>query len=216
MQRDASQAIPDVAVVYSRSHAGFRNSSCCGAGNTNGRPAAKTPNDAGSTSHLPSAIPPKQFLSLDGVPILIHSLRAFAAVQRVTAIYVAVRKTEMERVQAQVAEYGFADRVHVVEGGDTRQESVLNALAALPAEPDDVVLVHDAVRPLIDTATIDRTIDAVVEHGAAIVGTAGGRHHQAGGTHRAWCTHHLHHSARVHRAGANSPGVPIRAVCKRR
>jgi len=68
-----------------------------------------------------------------------------------------------------VAEYGFADRVHVVEGGDSRQESVVNALHALPAEADDIVLVHDAVRPLIDTATIDRTIDAVVEHGAAIV-----------------------------------------------
>jgi 2-C-methyl-D-erythritol 4-phosphate cytidylyltransferase len=113
---------------------------------------------------------PKQFLSLDGVPILIHSLRAFAAVQRVTAIYVAVRKTELERVEAEVAEYGFANRVHVVEGGDNRQESVVNALAAVPAEADDVILVHDAVRPLIDTATIDRTIDAVVEHGAAIVG----------------------------------------------
>jgi len=113
---------------------------------------------------------PKQFLALDGVPILIHSLRAFAAVERVTAIYVAVRNTEMERVEAQIAEYGFADRVRVVEGGDNRQESVAHALAALPAEPDDIVLVHDAVRPLIDAATIDRTIDAVAEYGAAIVG----------------------------------------------
>ncbi len=113
---------------------------------------------------------PKQFLALDGVPILIHSLRAFASVPRVTAIYVAVRKNEIERVQAQIAEYGFADRVHVVEGGDNRQESVSHALAALPAEPDDIVLVHDAVRPLIDVATIERTIDAVIEHGAAIVG----------------------------------------------
>ena len=113
---------------------------------------------------------PKQFLSLDGVPILIHSLRAFAAVKRVTAIYVAVRKTEMERVEAQIAEYGFTGRAQVVEGGDKRQESVAHALAALPAEADDIVLVHDAVRPLIDAATIDRTIDAVVEHGAAIVG----------------------------------------------
>jgi 2-C-methyl-D-erythritol 4-phosphate cytidylyltransferase len=113
---------------------------------------------------------PKQFLALDGAPILIHSLRAFAGVQRITSIYVAVRKPEMERVQAQVAEYGFADRVHVVEGGDRRQESVEHALAALPAQPDDIVLVHDAVRPLIDSATIDRTIDAVAEYGAAIVG----------------------------------------------
>ena len=113
---------------------------------------------------------PKQFLSLDGIPILIHSLRAFAAVQRVTAIYVAVRKTEIDRVQAQITEYGCSDRVHVVEGGDTRQESVVNALNSIPANSDDVILVHDAVRPLIDGATIERTIDAVVEHGAAIVG----------------------------------------------
>ncbi len=117
---------------------------------------------------------PKQFLALDGVPILIHSLRAFAAVPRVTAMYVAVRKTEMERVEAQVAEFGFAGRVRVpvrvVAGGDKRQESVANALNALPAQPDDIVLVHDAVRPLIDAATIERTIDAVAEYGAAIVG----------------------------------------------
>ena len=113
---------------------------------------------------------PKQFLALDGVPILIHSLRAFAAVPRVSAIFVAVRKPEVERVEAQIAEYGFADRARVVEGGDTRQESVAHALAALPAGPEDIVLVHDAVRPLIDSATIERTIDAVAEHGAAIVG----------------------------------------------
>jgi 2-C-methyl-D-erythritol 4-phosphate cytidylyltransferase len=113
---------------------------------------------------------PKQFLALGGIPILIHSLRAFAAVKRVTAIYVAVRKTEIERVQAQIAEYaaefGFAGRVQVVEGGDHRQESVAHALAALPAEADDIVLVHDAVRPLIDAATIDRTA-----HGALITST---------------------------------------------
>jgi 2-C-methyl-D-erythritol 4-phosphate cytidylyltransferase len=113
---------------------------------------------------------PKQFLALDGVPILIHSLRAFASVQRVTAIYVAVRSTEIDRVQAQIAEYGFTSKVRVVAGGDTRQESVSHALAALPAQPDDIVLVHDAVRPLIDVATIDRTIDAVAQSGAAIVG----------------------------------------------
>jgi 2-C-methyl-D-erythritol 4-phosphate cytidylyltransferase len=121
-----------------------------------------------------AASQPKQFLELNGLPILIHSLRAFAAVPRVTAIYVAVRRSEMERVEAQVAEhseeFGFAGKVHVVEGGDNRQESVAHALAALDSEEDDIVLVHDAVRPLIDSATIERTIDAVVEHGAAIVG----------------------------------------------
>jgi 2-C-methyl-D-erythritol 4-phosphate cytidylyltransferase len=121
-----------------------------------------------------AAAQPKQFLELRGLPILIHSLRAFAAVPRVTAIYVAVRATDIERVQVQIAEYaqefGFGDRVHVVAGGENRQESVAHALAALKSDEDDIVLVHDAVRPLIDTATIDRTIDAVIAHGAAIVG----------------------------------------------
>ncbi|HWE85634.1 MAG TPA: 2-C-methyl-D-erythritol 4-phosphate cytidylyltransferase [Terracidiphilus sp.] len=113
---------------------------------------------------------PKQFLSLGGIPILIHSLRAFAAVPRITEIVVAVRKTEMERLNDQVSEYGLAGKVKVVEGGDNRQESVSHALAAITAEANDIVLVHDAVRPLIDAATIDRTIDAVAQHGAAIVG----------------------------------------------
>jgi 2-C-methyl-D-erythritol 4-phosphate cytidylyltransferase len=132
---------------------------------------------AGSTSTSPI---PKQFLELAGVPVLVHCLRAFLAVDRVAAVYVAVRGSEIERVQAQVAEYASAcgkqyltAKVHVVEGGDNRQQSVANALAHLVAEAscteDDVILVHDAARPLIDPATIDRTIDAIAEHGAAIV-----------------------------------------------
>jgi 2-C-methyl-D-erythritol 4-phosphate cytidylyltransferase len=117
---------------------------------------------------------PKQFLSIAGVPVLVHCLRAFLAVERVEAIYVAVRKPEIERVRAQVAEFGLSSKIQVVEGGDHRQQSVSNALARLVADSgcadDDVVLVHDAARPLIDPATIERTIDAVAEHGAAIVG----------------------------------------------
>jgi 2-C-methyl-D-erythritol 4-phosphate cytidylyltransferase len=117
---------------------------------------------------------PKQFLSIAGVPVLVHCLRAFLAVERVEAIYVAVRKPEMERVRAWVAEFGLGGKVHVVQGGDHRQQSVSNALTRLVTGSGcgdgDVVLVHDAARPLIDPATIERTIDAVAEHGAAIVG----------------------------------------------
>jgi 2-C-methyl-D-erythritol 4-phosphate cytidylyltransferase len=116
------------------------------------------------------SVAPKQFLTIGGVPVLIHSLRAFLAVERVSGIYVAVRAAEMDRMKAHLAEFGLGAKVHVVEGGDNRQHSVGKALAALKPEPDDVVLVHDAVRPLIQPATIDRTIDAIVKHGAAIVG----------------------------------------------
>ena len=114
---------------------------------------------------------PKQFLSLRGLPILLHSLRAFLAVPRITSIYVAVREAEQPRLRELLAEHGLLDRVRVVTGGDARQDSVAHALAALPSHSeDDIVLVHDAVRPLISPATIERTVDAIAKHGAAIVG----------------------------------------------
>ena len=122
-----------------------------------------------AAGHSASAAP-KQFLELAGVPVLIHTLRAFAGVPQIAKIFVAVRANEMDRLTAQIQEYGFADKVQMVEGGDNRQESVANALNALRCDPDDIVLVHDAVRPLIDVATIERTIRAVEKHDAAIVG----------------------------------------------
>jgi 2-C-methyl-D-erythritol 4-phosphate cytidylyltransferase len=129
---------------------------------------------SGNSGGVAGLATPKQFLSISGVPVLVHCLRAFLAVARVEAVYVAVRQPEIERVAALAAEFGLGSKVHVVEGGENRQQSVGNALAQLMAETgcaeDDVVLVHDAARPLIDPATIERTIDAVVEYGAAIVG----------------------------------------------
>jgi 2-C-methyl-D-erythritol 4-phosphate cytidylyltransferase len=114
---------------------------------------------------------PKQFLSLAGAPILLHSLRAFLAVPRIDAIYIAVRESEQPRVAELIAEHHLDSKVHIVTGGDARQDSVANALAALPSTSDnDIVLVHDAVRPLIDSETIDRVIDMIEKHGAAIVG----------------------------------------------
>ncbi|HEY5328749.1 MAG TPA: 2-C-methyl-D-erythritol 4-phosphate cytidylyltransferase [Acidobacteriaceae bacterium] len=140
-------------------------------------PAAGIGTRMASAPGAASKAAPKQFLELGGVPILLHSLRAFLAVPRVTAIYVAVREPEQPRVSALLAEHHLQDRVHVVLGGDARQDSVANALAALPSTPDnedqddDIVLVHDAVRPLIDPQTIQRTIAAIEKHGAAIVAT---------------------------------------------
>ena len=117
-----------------------------------------------------AAAAPKQFLEVGGVPVLVRSVQAFLAVPQVTTVCIALRAQEKERLDTQLKEYGLVDRIKLVEGGDNRQESVGNALAALECAEDDVVLVHDAVRPLIDAATIERTISAVVEHGAAIVG----------------------------------------------
>ncbi len=101
--------------------------------------------------------------------MLVHSLRAFAGSDRVAEILVAVRAPERERMEALLREYDLAGRVRVVEGGESRQSSVANALSDLQCSADDIVLVHDAVRPLIDLDIIERTIDAIELHGAAIV-----------------------------------------------
>jgi 2-C-methyl-D-erythritol 4-phosphate cytidylyltransferase len=130
---------------------------------------------AASVAVMPAPAP-KQFLTIGGKPILIHTLEAFLAVERVDAIYVAVKPQETERVRQQIDKANLSQRarIFVVEGGDSRQDSVAKALAEVggkyQAAADDVVLVHDAVRPLIEPATIDKTIDAVLKHGAAIVG----------------------------------------------
>ena len=125
---------------------------------------------AGIGTRMATAPAPKQFLEIAGVPVLMYPVRAFLSVPRVDAVCIAVREQDLERVESQIAKLRLGPKVKLVEGGENRQESVSHALAVLECADDDVILVHDAVRPLIDAATIERTIDAVVKHGAAIVG----------------------------------------------
>jgi 2-C-methyl-D-erythritol 4-phosphate cytidylyltransferase len=109
----------------------------------------------------------KQFMLLEGLPILIHTVRKFAASDRVTEILVAVRADDREWVEHMVGSE-FDGKVRVVEGGNSRQESVQNALAAL-APDTDLVAIHDAVRPFIDLETIHKVFDEAAAMGAAIV-----------------------------------------------
>jgi 2-C-methyl-D-erythritol 4-phosphate cytidylyltransferase len=112
----------------------------------------------------------KQFMLLEGEPILVHTVRKFAASDRVSEILVAVRADDREWVETMLAPE-FKSKVRVVEGGNSRQESVQNALDALTAETD-LVAVHDAVRPFIDLETIHKVFDEAAETGAAIVAVA--------------------------------------------
>ena len=114
--------------------------------------------------------PSKQFAEIGGVPILILTLRKFAAVDSVKEIYVALPKGEAERFQPRLAKETLGTKVHLVEGGENRQQSVANALAQVKAEADDIVLVHDAVRPFVDSGIILNVIAAAAKHGAAIAG----------------------------------------------
>lgn len=111
----------------------------------------------------------KQFMLLDGSPILLHTIRKFDACSLITEIVVALRPEDVEWVSELLANEHLTKPVRLVEGGDNRQASVQNALAALSLDTD-LVAVHDAVRPFIDQERIEQVIRVAGETGAAIVG----------------------------------------------
>lgn len=117
--------------------------------------------------------PSKQFTELAGTPILIHTLRKFTASKDVDQIWIALRENEIagfrERLQKEAADV-LKKRVEFVVGGEHRQQSVEHALNAIQAAPDDIVLVHDAVRPLVTADIIHDVIEAAKKYGAAIAG----------------------------------------------
>jgi 2-C-methyl-D-erythritol 4-phosphate cytidylyltransferase len=119
------------------------------------------------------AHPSKQFTELAGTPILIHTLRRFAAVDAVSEIWIALRENEVEGFGERLADEvkaGLKKKVTLVIGGEHRQQSVQHALNAVSAAPDDIVLVHDAVRPLITAEIIRDVVEAAKKYGAAIAG----------------------------------------------
>src|SRR5258708_4636168 len=94
----------------------------------------------------------KQFKELGGVPILVHTLRKFAACPEVYAIIVALRKDEIAGFRTQLEKQYpeiLNKQFRMVEGGEHRQDSVANALATVVADAGDLVLVHDGVRPFV-------------------------------------------------------------------
>jgi 2-C-methyl-D-erythritol 4-phosphate cytidylyltransferase len=112
---------------------------------------------------------PKQFLSLDGVPIFIHTLRKFVNTECIDDVFVGLRAEDMERAQREIDRENFAKPVRLVAGGPVRQETVARALALAPPATE-IVAVHDAVRPFIDRDMIQRVVEAARREGAAILG----------------------------------------------
>ncbi|HTC87173.1 MAG TPA: 2-C-methyl-D-erythritol 4-phosphate cytidylyltransferase [Bryobacteraceae bacterium] len=111
----------------------------------------------------------KQFMLLEGSPILLHTIRKFASTPAVSEIVVALRAEDIEWVRELLAAEKFGKPVRLVEGGDSRQESVEHALATLDGNTE-LVAVHDAVRPFIEHSVLDKVFAEAEENGAAIVG----------------------------------------------
>lgn len=113
---------------------------------------------------------PKQFLELHGKPIIIYTLELFEFHPEIDAIVISCLDGWQDYLRNQLERFHIRKVVSVVVGGSSREESIRNGLYELHTRypEDSIVLVHDAVRPLIDADTITNNIVSVREHGSAI------------------------------------------------
>lgn len=119
---------------------------------------------AGSASRMGGV--DKQFLKIAGTPVIIRSINAFSQLEFIDNIVVVTKKESVLSVQNIIKEYGVSKVTDIVEGGDSRAQSVINGLTALPYDTG-VVLIHDGARPLVTSEIIERVKSAAELYGAA-------------------------------------------------
>ncbi|WP_152352295.1 IspD/TarI family cytidylyltransferase [Brachybacterium subflavum] len=124
----------------------------------------------GSGTRMNTRALPKQFLEVNGRPIIVHTLQHFEDHPEVDAVAVAILPAWREHFQKLVSRYELTKVQWIVDGGGTGQQSRHRALQAVAEDRpgETVVLVHDGVRPLLDEDLITKNIRGVEEHGSAI------------------------------------------------
>ena len=110
---------------------------------------------------------PKQFLELNGAPVIVQTLRQFERCTEIESVIVVLPAEEMAGFQSLIEKFDLKKVSHVVTGGDSRAQSVRNGLATI--DQADIVAVHDGVRPLVTPEEIDRVVRAARASGAAIL-----------------------------------------------
>lgn len=127
---------------------------------------------AGSGTRMGAEVP-KQFLELEGRPVLAHTLELFERHPLVDGIYLVVNADWTERAVEFAREYGISKLLGVTAGGDSAQESIYRGLRyAAEREPADAaVLLHDGVRPYVTDEVIAANIESVEKYGSAVTYT---------------------------------------------
>lgn len=115
---------------------------------------------AGGVGARMGADVPKQFVEVDGKPILLYTLEAFQHHPMIDAIELVVLDGWQDEVWAQTRKYGISKLKWIVKGGGTGQESIRNGVYGLEGKcsPDDIVVVHDGIRPVVDPSVLDDVI----------------------------------------------------------
>lgn len=126
----------------------------------------------GSGARMGSGLP-KQFIEVEGKPIIIHTLEIFEDNPQIDAIYIACKEEYIEKLKKMVQRFIIEKVKKIVAGGSTGQDSIYNALKAAYEDEgaDNIVLIHDGVRPCITGETIDKNIRQVKEKGSSVTCT---------------------------------------------
>lgn len=111
---------------------------------------------------------PKQFLKLNGKPIISHTIEKFESSHLVDFISIVTDSAWISESETLLRNLNLTKKWRVVAGGDVRQDSVLNGLKSIPPDTE-IVVVHDGVRPFISPEVIDRSIKTARENGSCIV-----------------------------------------------
>lgn len=116
---------------------------------------------------------PKQFLEINGKPILIHTLQLFQEHEEIDKIYLAMSQDYIRYTEQLVKDYRIDKIKAIVPGGETAQDSIYHALkrAQEENEGDSIVLIHDGVRPFVEYGVISDNIESVRQYGSAITAT---------------------------------------------
>ncbi|MCD8095431.1 MAG: 2-C-methyl-D-erythritol 4-phosphate cytidylyltransferase [Ruminococcus sp.] len=129
----------------------------------------------GSGTRVKSSNVPKQFIEIGGVPIIVHTLVNMLKVQRFDRIYIASREDYIDYLREQVRiNVSDTHRVRIIAGGRERMDSIHNVTAAIEKDfgigDDDVIVIHDAVRPFVTEKILNDSIDAAARYGACVCG----------------------------------------------
>ena len=123
---------------------------------------------AGSGTRMGNTDKPKQFLPIYGTPLMVHTVEAFEMHESIDGIVIVTNDNYVDQVKVWCKQYDLSKVKAVVSGGDSRQKSVYNGLLSLKnyLTDDDIVLIHDAARPLISSKIISDNISECLVSGA--------------------------------------------------
>lgn len=128
----------------------------------------------GTGQRMNSRSKPKQFLEMHGKPIIMYTIEHFEYHPEVNNIVVVCLEEWIDELNGLLKRYGIAKVSNVVAGGDTGHDSIYYGLKSIEktAKPDDIILIHDGVRPLITEELISKNIETTKQYGNAITSEA--------------------------------------------